>query len=291
MKSHLTHLAALLLVQGHAAVAQDAGGGDAPAVSDEAALDLGADPQEDDWIVQIEPMVWVPALDGDLTLPGGAGRADIGLLGLDENEATPGGELHFRSGRLRISLSGFGFLLDETAEAITATSVGGLDIDPGDMVRGEIDFVSAQAVGGWEIWRMDLPRDRDRAQRRTVSIAVELYGGARFYDVDVSVATSAGAASDDGAWVEPIVGGRLEVDVLDDFTLDFAVDGGLQPFGDRTSSSLDLIVGAHWRPWRHVAFQFGWRQILVDLESGDGADEFGFDTSLAGLFGSIVLRF
>ena len=197
------------------------------------------------------------------------------------------GELTFRNDRLTISVSGFGFSLSENASVDAASSVGGLNFPVGAGGDVDVEFFSAQATVGWRVWREPLGETD-----RRVTLSLHVYGGVRGYDFESTFTTTGGAsATASDGWVEPIIGLKFTADILEDFTFDVAIDVGAMPLGDHSSASLDIIAGLQWRPHPNVGLQFGWRQLLVDLEDGSGADEFSYGGALAGLYGSVVLRF
>lgn len=244
-------------------------------------------PQTKPWSIQLEPSIWVPAIGGDVRLPGGVGKAEFERFDVDDPTLTPMGELTFRHERLTISVSGFGFSMSENASVDTDSSVGGLNFPAGSGGDVDVDFFSAQATVGWRVWQEPLGEND-----RRITLSLHVYGGVRGYDFKTTFTTVGGASvSESDGWVEPIFGARFVADILEDFTLEVAVDAGAMPLGDHTSASLDIIAGIQWRPHANVGVQFGWRQLLVYLKDESGADEFSYEGALAGLFGSVVLRF
>lgn len=272
-------LAVALLPAGVAAASQ------AQATERESELDLAA-PER--WSLSFEPSLWAPGLSGDVRLPGGTGTTDFEHLRVDDPEITPFGELHFRHGKLTISFSGFGFSLNETARPGAATTVGGVTIPAGGPGIVDLDLFSAQGTVGWRVVEHVLG---ERETRDSVTMAIDVYGGVRGYDLDVRIASAGGMSQSSDGWVEPIVGARLSAEVLEDFTIDLTLDAGAMPLGDHSSASFDINVGVQWRPLHNLGVQFGWRQIILDLRDGDGAGRLDFEGTLAGVYGSIVFRF
>lgn len=245
--------------------------------------------------VEYRASAWAPAFGGDLELPGGD-SVDLERVSLDDPEASPFAEAHFKKGRLRVSLSGFRFSLDQRGEAEGQRNFGGLALQDGERFDGEIDFSSAQATAGAQVWRRRLgvknPDQTSAPAGRRVDLSIDLYGGLRGYRLDADVRRDNGESADaDDLWIEPIGGGRLKVDVAERFELDLALDGGGFSIGDRSSFSFDIVVGAQYRVTPNIGVQVGWRQLLVDLSSDDGGEEFGLESGLAGLFGGVVIRF
>jgi opacity protein-like surface antigen len=252
--------------------------------------DLGnALPSTKPWSLSFEPSLWRPGIDGGIQLPGGTGAPDYQRFGVDDAHPTAMGFLRFRKNRLIIEASGFDFSMNQGAAADSALSVGGISFTTGQTANIDINFASAQIVAGRRLIEYILP---DTTADEPVSFNVDVYGGVRGYSFKTTIATGASSASDSGFWLEPIVGVRGSIDIFDDVTIHLSFDGGAQPFGDHTSNSFDITIGVQWRPTPHVGVQLGWRQLVVNLQKGGGTNALDFsDGTLAGLYGSLVLRF
>ncbi len=258
------------------------------AAQPDAADPLDARPR---WELILSPTLWRPALGGDIRLPGGRTKATFERLdGADDPSLTPFPRLEARRGDLFITVSEFYFSIDERARADNAESVGGLDFAAGDRANVDFDFLSAQVAVGVRAWERVLTSESRPGE---VTLGLDAYGGFRIYSADVRIAVpgAGGSAGDDGVWVEPIIGFRLSADVLRRVSFFLSIDAGAQPFGDRSSFSVDIITAIQVNPTPNLGLQFGWRQLAVDLESGSGEDTFNFDGELAGLFWSVVFRF
>lgn len=241
------------------------------------------------WRITLKPGVWAPSLAGDLQLPGGASSARVERFNVDSIQPTALGRWEFRRGKLTINGSGFGFTLDKRTTPDANLNLGGLSFPKGDAVNAEFDLLSVEMTAGWRVWERTLTPNEDG---KTVVIGVDAYGGLRAYHMNTSFGMIGGATrGSDNTFFEPIVGGRLTVAILDNFGFFVALDGGGMPIGNHTSTSFDIITGIHWRPWPDVGFEFGWRQLSVDLQDGSGAQKTEFNGELAGIIGSLVIRF
>lgn len=258
----------------------------APASGRDSADETPASSPRDAWTIRFEPMVWAPALRGDFKLPASA-RVDVEAVGADENEIIPAGRFTMRAGEWSIQFRGFGFSLDELGTASEDLTIGGAALGAGDRVRTSIDLAGFDLTAGRAVWT---PLEDTEAD---VRIAFDLYAGARLHSVEASVRPEGGGASSrsDNVWAEPIVGGRMTLDLPHGFGVNVSMDAGGLPLGDDSSFSWDITVAFSWMMHDKAGVEIGFRHLQMDLSEGSGADEFEFDAALAGLFGAVVFRF
>lgn len=220
----------------------------------------GAPPAWADWTIRIEPMIWAPALRGDIKMPGAA-SIDVETLNADEVEISPAGRVAIRADKWSFLFRGFAFAVDED--------------------DADIDLAGFDLTAGYNIWTPIDDPDHE------VRLAFDLYGGARIHSLDASI----GASDSDNTWFEPMGGGRLNLDLPYRFGLNLSFDAGGFTSGEDSSFSWDITVGFTWMAMENIGLEIGFRHLQMDLVEGDGTDEFEFDAALAGLFGSIVIRF
>jgi len=247
------------------------------------------EPPTPSWQITLKPAVWAPSLAGDLQLPGGNGVAAVERFNITDIQPTALGRFEIRRGKLSIVGSGFGFTLDERTATDSNQSLGGLSFSTGQAVNAEFDLLSAEVTAGWRVWDRTLgPKKSDKK----VTLNVDAFGGLRAYNLNTSFGMVGGAVrGSDNTFIEPIVGSRLTVNILENFGFFLTLDGGGMPIGNHTSTSFNIVTGIHWSPWRHVGFEFGWRQLSVDLQDGGGSNKTEFNGQLAGIIGSIVIQF
>lgn len=253
---------------------------------------LGENPLEEapaPWRITLRPGVWAPSLAGDLQLPGGTAIAAVERFNIDDIQPTGFGRWELQRGKLSIFGSGFFFSVDQRNKPDIDRNLGGIDFSADSRAREEFDLISAQVAVGWRVWERTI---KARKSEGAVRIAIDVHGGLRVYNLDTRFSQIGGAGtSSDEIWAEPIIGGRITVDILEKATFQLALDGGGQPIGNHSSSSFDIIASINFRPWHNVGLELGWRQLSVDLEDGSGSGKTEFDGELAGIFGSLVIRF
>jgi len=111
------------------------------------------------------------------------------------------------------------------------------------------------------------------------------------YDLSLdSEVNGVSTTSDDNTWIEPVGGVHMIVELPHRFGIDLATNIGGFANGDDSSFSWSISVGFTWAFCKNAAVEIGFRHLSVDLEDG-GDEPFKFDGFLAGLWGSVVVRF
>lgn len=312
-------LTATLTTQAQTTQAQTAQSqsGDAPPTNAEAAVDTKEPAQaqfeeaKPKFTISIEPSVWFAGAGGKVKMPGSSGtpapsssanapqaaelgdRIKLDQIGFDDPQATPAGEVNIGYERWRFALRGFGFSIDDNSTVSDSGSLGEVDFAPGDNLYGEINANVFEAQAGYRFFE-HAAHPRQNGDGYVVRFYADGLGGARFYDVDMQFeqfATLNGTNSFDDTWIEPTLGGKIGVELYEQFDIDLEVNFGVAPFGDHSSWSWDVIAGFQWRPIENVGIQIGYRNLAFNLSDGDGSDEFEWDGALADLYFGAVIKF
>ena len=258
------------------------------------------------WTVQIEPLLWLVAPSGNLKLPVTSGSGPgafttpgdsvpLASLALDGPRARPAGSLSINADKWRFSFLG----ADDSNSRSAITSfdtfrIGAVAVAPGDKLDVDFHFGAYEFSAGYMVYENDFPSLR---KENAIPVVLKLYalGGVRAYDVSFGVTRTSAAptasANYDGFFGEPMAGLRAEADFTKSFGIDVQVTGGVQPIGNHTSYSLDIIAGFHYRPTDTLSFLIGYRQLAYDLEDGKDQGNFNYKGRIAGLFFGIDLRF
>lgn len=246
---------------------------------------------ETPWTVRIEPVLWYPGLRGDISFAGGGDSEDNAFevedIDLDENEIAPAVRAEIRWDRWFVRASGFTFNADDTGRAGKAVDAGALAIPRGTLVDFDLSYSSFEISAGHRLWDRTLGAGGDDQ----VGFSFDLYGGLRYYEVDLDLETAGGSVSGDGSWIEPMIGIRLGLEITRDFSIDLNSDFGFWDSGDDASSSWNIEAGFRWELHENVDVRLGFRHLSTDLSEGSGSDEFIFDNALAGLALSVGIRF
>lgn len=242
-----------------------------------------------DWTLQVEPSVWYVGLSGRGRMPGspaGTPKFDISDLNADSPRASPYVDAELALGNYRLSFSGAGFESDRNAIAAVAGQIGAVAVAPGDVLATSLSFATAEAKLGYVVLEKQLRQRPDETYALRPEVTV--FGGARLHWMDLEVAAPGGTASADDVFVEPIVGAKLSMEIVQDFTIDLETSFGWWP---DSAASWDIVAGFTWRPVKRLGIQVGYRNTWFDLKSGYGASRFEYEGAAAGLFAGLQLRF
>lgn len=243
------------------------------------------------WTLEIEPSGYYLAPAGDILLPSsGAPGNEISLedLNMDSPRWGPLLELNLRKDKWRLNAIGFWFSAEDRGSTQdTAGRVGSLSYAAGDRLSTTLDFWSAEASVGYRLINAPLgPRDEGG---HNLVFGLEPIAGVRIIDAEFDVARTAGGSTGAGeTFIEPILGAKIDLEIIEQFSIEVQNTFGYWP---DSSFSWDIIPAFSWRPVPWFAAQIGYRQLLFDLESGDGTGTFAWEGAVAGLFVGASLRF
>lgn len=220
----------------------------------------------------VTPYLWIAGFDGTIGTTGGdsglGDRVTVDFGSLSDNLSMGGFmlNLNWRDGRW----SAFGDWTYAKVESDAPTQVPNLY----SRVDGEIKGNIVQGFVGY-----DLANQRD--------MHLDVFAGARFYDLDVKLGLSGAALADrtlqgDAQWVDGVVGAR--------WSTRFAQSWEAYVQGDVGAGGSDLS----WQAIGALGYKFswgsvigGWRYLHVDYEDGP----YRLDAALTGPFIGATFRF
>ncbi|MBX3358287.1 MAG: hypothetical protein KF745_07650 [Phycisphaeraceae bacterium] len=248
------------------------------------------------WAVKVTPIAWWVGAAGDIKLPGGSAEVSVSDLGLDDPRLSPAGTIEVALDHWRFGFGGAAYSINQpNATATSGFQIGDLVFNAGDSLGTSLDFADYQLLAGGRICAYDFKRHSKPPEGAMDSVvSLFLLGGVEVMDTSVSVVSNeagGGSSSDGQTFVQPIAALRAEALFARDFGINIQLSGGGMAWGDTTSASFDLALMFNWYPAENVGLQFGWRQLLFWVSDGDEPSEFQYNGSLAGLFGSVVIRF
>ncbi len=266
----------------------------APAAAQEGAVPPADAPAE--WTIRIDPAAWYAAPGGRVWMPGtsmtgGGERFKVAALNVDSPRLAPAGAVHYQSGDWRFSVSGFGFSSDDRGSvAPAAAQYGTLSIAAGDPLTSTLDFVSGDATVAYRIFERKMGT-RDNGAPKFVP-AIDVLGGVRVYDVELSIAGPSDSITAGEFFAEPFAGLGLDMQFVEDVMIEVRSSvGAFSDFGDRSSISWDISAALTWRPTANFGVQVGYRQLAFTLTDGDSPEKFEYSGALAGLYFGGSLKF
>lgn len=114
----------------------------------------------------------------------------------------------------------------------------------------------------------------------------DLLFGLRYYDIDFALFPGATDGARD--WVDPIVGGRWNWPLSEEWSLSLRGDVG--GFGIGSALAWQVVALADYRPWTYVSLTGGLRAIGLDFSSGVGPDQYASDISVWGPIVGVSIR-
>jgi hypothetical protein len=247
------------------------------------------------WTVRVEPSLAFLAPAGDLRLPSSTtrgGEYKLDTLNLDSPRLAPFGRVMAARGSWRFSFSGLGFSADDQGATATGSGqIGGAAFFAGDRLVSDLSYQAFEITASYRLAhrRSEVGNDGEpKAQG-----GIDLVGGLRMHHADFDVRVLPGvapfsrtpsSADADELFAEPVIGLRGEAQFGRSFGIDVESLAGGFTTGDRTSISFSIDAGFVYRPIPSVGLRVGYHLLVFDLEDGDGADEFSWNGSVAGLY-------
>jgi len=251
------------------------------------------------WTTRATASLWAPSLNGNQSLRGSP-EFDIDLIDQADVQAAPRLELTFRRDRWTVIASGFAFNIDQSATVDGGSfSSGGVTLSPGDRVRYDIDYWSADLLVGYRLPpvpisngpELGVAADPFSVPSNGVGLFFDVLAGARVWHLDYQMDEIGGPELIDQkeTWVDPVVGLRMLLDLPCRTGMELRSDVG--GFGVGSEFSWNIEVAFRAQIAENIAGEIGFRHLQTDYEAGGGSDALDWDMALAGLYGSVVIRF
>lgn len=256
-----------------------------------------------DWDNEVSARFWFPALNGDLVVGDGPsfdgdriGITEVrGAIAVEGIHRFDGGSGEDR-GRWSILWDGFYFRIEEDAAVDSPVTFGSNTLAAGTAVGYEIEWASATVAPSYRFFMLDLTSDGDLVAANPweiphdgVGLWFEVYGGTRLHYMSAQFESSGTQYVDDERfWADALLGARFTMDLPHGFLIDLESDLGFALDGESGAPHWNIEVGLSYEPIEGFAAEIGFRHLQIDYA---GIDDFEAQTALAGLFGSLVLRF
>lgn len=237
-------------------------------------------PPPRDWQLSLMAYGWAPKIEADYdgTIAGQdferTFSTDFGDV-FDDWDIGAGAALNFRYKRFVMLLDGVWVQSEED------TRLQGVDLD------GYVTNVVGDGKIGFRVLDMPTPWAASPTTIDSPRWAIDLLAGARYWwvradplDLEGKIAPPYDVQTDVD-WVDPIVGGRLILELIPELYL--SVVGDVGGFGIGNGSELTWMVHPmlNWRPLERVSFHAGYKHLRADGRDGPSTGK-SMDFELSG---------
>jgi opacity protein-like surface antigen len=227
--------------------------------------EISRDYKHGPWFVELTPQLWNIAVDGKIGDSTGSLPLDTNL---GDGDFGAGGRIEVRNGPWGIFLDGLMFSTDGEG------AVGG--IVPFEF---DLEWKYLELGGSWRAAEFE-------TGGRTAT--VDLYGGARWNDIELDGDLGPGIASGeyDTDWFDPFVGASVSLPLADNLSGSFRGDVG-GGFGDGCDFVWNVAAGVDWSVSEQVSVFVGYRWFDYDRDMHDLDMELQFQGPSVG----VTIRF
>jgi hypothetical protein len=121
-------------------------------------------------------------------------------------------------------------------------------------------------------------------------LSVDFLAGGRFVYLDSSI-TIESLADVDGSrdWLDPFLGGRLTLDIID--RLSVVVRGDIGGFGVGSHFTWNVVTLLAYQVSQRITLGAGYRILDINYSEGKGSDKFKFDLQMRGSMLGFAIHF
>jgi hypothetical protein len=222
------------------------------------------------WTFDVAPFyLWLPALDGTVTVRGFSADVDLSVgdtldLLFDSGKFVATGRAEARKGNGLLTLD----LMYLNLEENTQTAIGaGVDLRFKQLL---LEFGGGYHLGEWSLSGEGKP-----------TLSVDFLGGGRFIHLDSGLTIENFVDVDRSQdWLEPFLGGRLKVDIID--RLSVAVRGDIGGFGVGSHFTWSVATILAYQVSQWISLGAGYRILDINYSEGTGSNKFQFDVQMRG---------
>jgi hypothetical protein len=231
------------------------------------------------WTFEVAPFyLWLPAQDGTVTVRGQSADVDLSVgdtldLLFDSFKFAATGRAEARKGRALLTLD----LMYTNLEENSQTAIGlGVTTKTEQLI---LEFGGGYHLLDWSLTGAGLPR-----------VSVDALGGGRFVYLDSGVKIENLIDVDESKdWLDPFIGVRLRVDLID--RLSVSVRGDIGGFGVGSHFTWNMAAILAYQVSQRTSLAAGYRILDIDYSDGKGSDKFQYDVQMRGPVLGFVIRF
>jgi hypothetical protein len=230
------------------------------------------------WTFEVAPYLWLPALDGTVTVRGLSAGVDqsvgdtIDLL-FDSLKFAALGLAEARKGDVFLTLD---FLYMDLGGNVQTDIGAGVNVRAKQLI---LEFGGGYHLVDWSL---------TGAGQATLS--VDVLAGGRFVDLDSGVTIENLVDVDRSkAWLDPLLGGRIKVDIID--RLSVVVRGDIGGFGVGSHFTWNIGAIIAYRASQRITLGAGYRLLDINFSEGKGSEKFQYDVQMRGPVLGFAIRF
>jgi hypothetical protein len=222
------------------------------------------------WTFDVAPFyLWLPALDGTVTVRETSASVDQSVgdtldLLFESFKFGATGRAEARKGNALLTLD---FMYMDLGENVQT------DVGAGVTVRSKqliLEFGGGYHLGEWSLAGEGKP-----------SLAVDLLTGGRYVDLDTGITIENVLDVDRSKdWLDPFVGGRLRLDIID--RLSVSVRGDIGGFGVGSHFTWNMAAILAYQVSQRISTGVGYRILDINYSEGTGANAFRYDVQMRG---------
>ncbi|MCF8033561.1 MAG: hypothetical protein K9K66_04865 [Desulfarculaceae bacterium] len=231
--------------------------------------------EESGWRFEFTPYVWLTGIDTDITVGRLSADVDVSFSDIWDNFD----QVVALSGRFEAWHGDWGLIADGTYSKIstdqTVQTKGGGDIT----AKPDFKISFVEMAVAYEAYRS---RGEGHPQ-----VVIQPYLGGRYnyfnQELELQFPSQGTTRGTSDSWIDPMVGGRLEVLLSHAWRL--GVRGDIGGFGISNCADLSwqLAVGVDWRFVDWASLKLGYQWYYTDYKNdSSGSDAFSFDGTLQG---------
>ena len=235
----------------------------------------------DGWVIEGGAYIFLPGIDGEASIAGATAELDLSFSDIFNNF-----DIFALSGRVEAwKDEQWGIIFDGMY-----TDIDGRFSTPGPLPLAiDVDIVQVQIDLGFGLRVLDVPLN-DHAEGPRLRL--DALGGGRYQyfkeELTISPFPTLGGSRD---WVEPFVGGRVALQLNEEFGIIVRGDAGGFGIGSASDLTWNLFAGVAYRFNETLALRAGYKVQGFDYSSGSGASQFGADWTMQGLLLAMTMTF
>jgi hypothetical protein len=223
-----------------------------------------AAPEEGDkWQIVAPILIWLPALDGDITIKGETGDADLSYSDVD---------FGFQA-YVEVSKGRWGGYIQPNYLRLSDDG----DLSDGTDVDADLGIWIVELAGFYRLWTSEEP----------LPMSLDVIGGGRYWHVETDFDIDAPGAPDvdsQADLIDPVIGARHKLNLTEKLHFNTRFDlGGFNISSESSNLSWQAVGLLAYDITKRLTILGGYRAIDIDAAEGGGDNKKGLDLTIHGV--------